>query len=143
VPPHLQNSRLEAGQFACDLDGEPGRKLLLQASTDLLHWVTLQACQLTNSPLGYVDPESYLYPRRFYRLRAAEGVALMERPNWSADQFKLSLVGEPGRVVVVQASTNLVDWTPIATNTLGSAPLPFSDPDSALFHQRFYRLQKP
>ena len=143
VPPHLQNPRFGAGVFACDLDGEAGRKLLLQASSDLQHWVTLQACQLTNSPLGFMDPESYLYPKRFYRLRAAEGVALMEQPTWSADQFKLSLVGELGRVVVVQASTNLVNWTPIATNTLGSAPLLFSDPDSALYPQRFYRLHKP
>jgi uncharacterized delta-60 repeat protein len=143
VPSHLQNPRFEAGQFACDLDGETGRKLLLQASTDFKTWVTLQAYQLTNSPLGFVDPDSHLYPQRFYRLRAAEGVALMEQPAWTAGHFKLSLVGELGRVVVVQASTNLADWTPIATNTLGSAPLLFSDPDSALFPQRFYRLRKP
>jgi len=143
VPPHLQNPRFQAGQFACEVDGEAGRKLLLQASTDFKSWVTLQAYQLTNTQPGFVDPESSLYPQRFYRLRAAEGVALMEQPGWSAGHFKLSLVGEPGRAVVVQASTNLAVWTPIATNTLGSAPLLFNDPDSALFPQRFYRLQKP
>jgi hypothetical protein len=52
------------------------------------------------------------------------------------------MTGEPGWTVVVQASTNLVNWTPVATNVLGSIPTPFSDPESAQFSQRFYRLVK-
>ncbi len=62
IPPHLQNCRFAAGEFAWDLDGRPGCKLLLQASTDLKHWVTLHSCQLSNAPLGFVDPECHLYP---------------------------------------------------------------------------------
>jgi hypothetical protein len=57
--------------------------------------------------------------------------------------FSFQINGEPGWTVVVQASTNLVDWTPIATNVLGSAPLPFHDPDNTQFRGRFYRLAKP
>jgi hypothetical protein len=45
--------------------------------------------------------------------------------------------------VVVEASTNLANWTPIATNVLGSTPTPFSDPQSAQFSRRFYRLLMP
>ena len=140
VPPHFQNWRFTGGQFGCDLDGQAGRKLLLQASSDLKHWVTLQACQLTDSPLGFIDPESQLYPKRFYRLMAAEGVALMEQPRWLGGQFNLNLVGELGRTVVIEASTNLANWTPLATNLLGSDPIPFTDPESSQFGQRFYRL---
>jgi hypothetical protein len=33
-------------------------------------------------------------------------------------QFHLNLVGKPGRTVVVEASSNLADWTPTATNDL-------------------------
>jgi len=139
----LQNSHLSAGQFAFDLSGEPGCKLLIQASTDLKHWVTLHGCYLTNSPLGFVDPESPLYPKRYYRLMDAAGVALMEQQRWSGGQFHLNLVGELGRTVVVEASTNLSDWTPIATNFLGSDPIPFTDPQSAQYPKRFYRLFKP
>ena len=140
-PPHFQNWRLNAGQFGFDLDGEPGRKLLLQASSDLKYWVTLWACQLTNAPLGFVDPESPLYPKRFYRLRAAEGVALMEQPRRLGGQFNLNLAGELGRTVVIEASTNLIHWLPLATNTLGATPLYFSDPGATSIPARFYRAR--
>ena len=143
APPHLQNVHLNAGQFAFDLDGDAGCKLLIQASTDLKHWVTLRGCQLTNSPLGFVDPESHLHPQRFYRLMDAAGVAMMEQHRWSDGQFHFNLVGEVGRLVVIQASPNLTDWMPIATNVLGSDPILFSDPQSTQFPQRFYRLFKP
>jgi len=131
------------GLFAFNLTGPPGCQALIQASTDLRHWITLHGCQLTNSPLGFVDPESPLYPKRFYRLMDAAGVALMEQQRWSGGQFHLNLVGELGRTVVVEASSNLADWTPIATKVLSTDPIPFTDPQSALFPQRFYRLLKP
>ena len=141
VPPHLQNWRFTAGPVRLGRKiGQAGRKLLLQASSDLKHWFTLRACQLTNAPLGFVHPESPLYPQRFYRLRAAEGVALMEQPRCLGGQFNLNLVGEPGRTVVIEASTNLVNWMALATNLLGSDPIPFTDPESSQFGQRFYRL---
>ena len=103
----------------------------------------MHGCQLTNSPLGFLDPESPLYPKRFYRLMDAAGVALMQQERWAGAQFHLNLVGEPGRTVVVEASSNLADWPPIATNVLGTDPIPFTDPQSGLFPQRFYRLLMP
>jgi hypothetical protein len=52
-------------------------------------------------------------------------------------------VGELGRTVIVEASSNLADWTPLATNILGTDPITFTDPESGLFNQRFYRLLMP
>jgi len=124
APLQLLNYLLSTSQFAFDLSGQPGCKLLIQASTDLQHWATLHGCQLTDSPLGFVDPESHLYPQRFYRLMDATGVARMEQQRWASGQFHLNLVGELGLTVVVEASTNLADWTPIAANVLGSDPHP-------------------
>ena len=46
-----------------------------------------------------------------------------------------------GQLVVIEASTDLRTWTPLQTNTLGAAPLSFGDPQTALFHTRFYRLR--
>jgi len=43
----------------------------------------------------------------------------------------------------VEASDNLVDWTPILTNTAAIGPLHFHDPDMANFNQRFYRAVTP
>jgi len=39
--------------------------------------------------------------------------------------------------VVVEASTNLTHWIPIATNVLGTDPIPFTDPKSGHFSRRF------
>jgi hypothetical protein len=44
---------------------------------------------------------------------------------------------------VVQCSTNLLNWTPLAANTLGSGPLYFCDPGCTNFSKRFYRLLVP
>ena len=52
-------------------------------------------------------------------------------------------VGLPGGSVVIEASTNLLHWTPMATNILGPVPIPFTDRQSAQFNRRFYRLLKP
>jgi hypothetical protein len=49
--------------------------------------------------------------------------------------------GSNGQVVVVEASTNLVNWTALVTNTLGFTPLPFYDSDWTNFQQRFYRVK--
>jgi uncharacterized delta-60 repeat protein len=56
-------------------------------------------------------------------------------------QFGFRAGGAAGQVVVIEASTNLRTWTPLQTNTLGAAPLSFSDPQTALFPTRFYRLR--
>jgi uncharacterized delta-60 repeat protein len=56
-------------------------------------------------------------------------------------QFGFNLVGMAGQTVVIEASTNLVNWFPLVTNTLGAGPLYFSDPDSTNFAARFYRAR--
>jgi uncharacterized delta-60 repeat protein len=56
-------------------------------------------------------------------------------------EFGFSAGGPSGLTVVIDASTDLRTWTPLRTNTLGAAPLSFSDPQSALFRTRFYRLR--
>jgi uncharacterized delta-60 repeat protein len=56
-------------------------------------------------------------------------------------QFGFSAGGPAGQVVLIDASTDLRTWTPLQTNTLGAAPLSFSDLQAALFPTRFYRLR--
>ena len=51
-------------------------------------------------------------------------------------QFSFAVTGVTGKVYVVQASTNLVNWVAIQTNT---APFVFVDTNAVHFHQRFYR----
>ncbi|MGA2281384.1 MAG: Ig-like domain-containing protein [Verrucomicrobiota bacterium] len=51
-------------------------------------------------------------------------------------QYALIVAGVPGYQYVVQASTDLVNWVPVQTNT---APFTFVDTNASRFGQRFYR----
>ena len=51
-------------------------------------------------------------------------------------QFALNISGIPNYQYVVQASTNLVNWVSVQTNT---APFTFVDTNASQFRQRFYR----
>ena len=64
---------------------------------------------------------------------AAATLAMAAHPE---GQFGLSVSGVPGYRYEVQASTNLVDWIPLQTNT---APFLFIDSNAGKFKQRFYR----
>jgi fibronectin type 3 domain-containing protein len=54
----------------------------------------------------------------------------------TAGQFSFNVSDTAGRVYVVQASTDLVNWVSVETNT---APFVFVDTAAASFKQRFYR----
>jgi hypothetical protein len=54
----------------------------------------------------------------------------------ASGQYALAVAGVPGYKYVVQASTNLVNWVPMQTNT---APFTFVDTNAGKFRQRFYR----
>lgn len=53
----------------------------------------------------------------------------------------LQIVGPSSQTVVLDASTNLVDWLPLATNTLAGVPWAFSDPSAGNFPFRYYRVR--
>jgi len=53
--------------------------------------------------------------------------------------FLFTINGQPGRTYVVEASTNLVVWTPVFTNSTGGVFV-FTDNGSTGFVFRFYRV---
>jgi hypothetical protein len=62
------------------------------------------------------------------------------------NEFGFTITGGSNYVfVVVEASTTLANptWYPLATNTLASGPVYFSDPQWANYARRFYRLSWP
>ena len=62
----------------------------------------------------------------------------------NAGQFGLKLMGPPGRLVVIEASTDLLRWLPLWTNTFTfPAALKFSDSRSGVYSNRFYRAHLP
>ena len=58
--------------------------------------------------------------------------------GFNGGQFGFNLTGPAGRLVVVEASTDLMSWLPLWTNTFAGA-LNFSDPQSGVSSHRFYR----
>ena len=58
----------------------------------------------------------------------------------SAGMLALSMTNDPGVTVVIQASTNLVNWVPVSTNM---SPFTFTNFDSTNFQDRFYRAFVP
>ena len=54
----------------------------------------------------------------------------------ASGQFALALTGTPGASYVLQVSTDLLNWSALATN---QSPFTFVDPDAAHYSKRFYR----
>jgi uncharacterized delta-60 repeat protein len=61
--------------------------------------------------------------------------------GFSTNKFSFRVRGTTGLGVLTEATTNLVDWVTLGTNVLGAAPLYVSDPQSANFAHRFYRIR--
>jgi pectate lyase len=60
---------------------------------------------------------------------------------FSNGAFSLTVSGDPGLDYIVQASTNLTDWTSIFTNHSPIPPFVWTDLVASNFSQRFYRIQ--
>jgi hypothetical protein len=63
--------------------------------------------------------------------------------GFSQDHFGFNLSGPTAQSVVVEASSDLLTWLPISTNTFGPGPLFFTDPRSAPPSPSFYRAHLP
>ncbi|HOK77790.1 MAG TPA: hypothetical protein PLW35_08725, partial [Verrucomicrobiota bacterium] len=75
------------------------------------------------------------------QVQSPEPINLSVSGPVSGDGFSFSFVGQQGGTVVVEASTNLIEWLPILTNTFVSGPIEFVDPDVRAFDWRFYRAR--
>jgi len=58
-------------------------------------------------------------------------------------QIRLTLGGRTGGSFRLDASTNLLNWVPLATLTNASGSLQYDDATAANFNHRFYRLLAP
>jgi hypothetical protein len=55
--------------------------------------------------------------------------------------FSFTIIGTNGMSAVVEASTNLVDWQPVWTNTMSGASAIFTDSQWTKYPARFYRVR--
>ncbi len=61
-------------------------------------------------------------------------------PGYTNGIFSLTINGDSGHDYIVQASTNLVDWTGIYTNFMPVLPFTWSDSGASNFSQQYYRV---
>jgi len=140
---------VRSGRFGFNVRSAPAQAVLIEASTNFVTWTPVQ----TNiaSTLGQVlfsDAASATYRRRFYRASLYQGIlpppSILARDGafgFRTNRFGFDLTGIGGQTVVVEMSTNLAAWVPLATNILGNAPIYFTDPGSAVAPRRFYRAR--
>jgi hypothetical protein len=61
----LTSMSTSSGQFGFTVNGAANSQYIVQASTDLVHWVALQT---NNANSSFVDSNSSQFARRFYRI---------------------------------------------------------------------------
>ena len=86
--------------------------------------------------------------RKGYPQNVPAALASGQSASIQNGRFGLTLTGLAGQVVVLEASQDLVNWLPAATNIFPGvswdlSTLSFSDPQSGLFPNRFYRARTP
>ena len=135
-------------QFSFNTRAAPGQVVVIEASTDLVAWVPVQTNLVTGSGLFFfTDPQAPLFPHRFYRARLYAGdlpppaLAPGGSAGFQSNCFTFNLAAVAGQTVIIEASTNLVNWSALSTNTLESGLFLFSDPTSTNFLERFYRAR--
>ncbi len=104
---------------------------------------TGSAARFSNPNGVAVDSDGNLYVADFYfnTIRKGFPAPMILNAGFNLDQFRFELTGPTGHLVVIEASTDLVSWLPLWTNTF-AGPLTFSDPQSGA-SKRFYRTHLP
>jgi hypothetical protein len=89
-----------------------------------------QAGDATNAPAPNVDQVLLIVPGNN---------VITDAQRLANGMFTLRFYGETGTNYVVKASTNLVNWLPLATNQIsGLGYLEFTDTSSTNYDRRFY-----
>ncbi len=61
--------------------------------------------------------------------------------GFQTNHFGFNVAGVAGQTIVIEASMNLVNWSPVATNLVTGSPFYFYDPDSTNLPACFYRAR--
>lgn len=116
---------------------------LIQATTDFLHWTTIATNEAIGSIIRFMDLDAAQFPRRFYRAVLSDAAGqfgtIAQLPG---GQVQFSFSGMAGRSYVIEATTNLTDWRPVATN-MAVGGQQFLTNSVSDFPYRFFRLVLP
>ena len=78
------------------------------------------------------------------RLNGDENFIQFSPPALANDgQLRLGLNSHPGKTYILQASADLLHWSPIQTKIASGFGLDFTETNTAVFDKRFYRIAAP
>lgn len=140
----LLDSLLETnGVRSLVLYGQPGRRFEIQSKAGLaspLAWETVRTVDLVNTwDLWSGLPVSA--GQVFYRAvevpsAIVDGIGTVSRLEDGRLEFRFT--GIPQRRYVIEASSNLEQWTPVSTN---AGPVGFTTPTGSLSGYKFFRVK--
>jgi len=122
----------------------PGKRAVIQSSTDLWNWNSISTNVALSGTMTFTDDWATDSNRRFYRAIQLADVfvpfALSSPKRSPLGQFRFTLTGvTPGRTNVIEASTNLLNWTAISTNVVLTNRFTFTDSGATGWDRRHYR----
>jgi hypothetical protein len=126
------------GQFDFAVSGLNGNQYVVEASSDLVHWMPVMTNSVpftftaVNTGQGFFRAVLYDIPQNPSSLP----MATLASPLPLSGQFSFTVIGASGQQYVVETSTNLTQWTQVTTNT---APFTYVGGNLNQFSQQFYR----
>jgi hypothetical protein len=81
----------------------------------------------------------YLYAPELVQVISSRQPPTLDIAKLNASQFRIGVNGVAGQTIVLQDSTNLTTWLPLATNTLADSRWTYTNTPPGSPGQRFYR----
>ncbi len=105
---------------------------------------TLRAVVSDPSALVRNDPASLLKQTNTWTLNLSlNNLALISAQYLASNRFRLTVTGSAPQGFVIQGSTNLVNWTPLVTNSLTGGKFDYTNVSLTNLTRRFYRTLSP
>jgi hypothetical protein len=135
-------SPLAGGQILVELAGPVGRSVLLEFSTNAVDWASLTSLTFTNRLMRYVHQDGGLYSKHYYRATflSQVQVAIQSITRLGEGGTRLVYSGPQDGLYHVEASPDLLTWTPILTNVFPAGYGYFTDTARGA-SRKFYRIR--
>ncbi len=139
------SARQPNGMFSFTITSLAGQVLRIDATTNFIAWVPLATITNVTGTFLFTDTQSLGFSSRFYRVAIPAPLPLtLGGSVWLANgQFQFTISSATGQGFRIEAGTNLVNWTTIATLSNSTGSTQFVDPAAAGFPRRFYRAATP
>ena len=137
APTTITSVNLAGGQFGLTVAGVSDKQYVVEASTDLINWI---AVQTNTAPFTFIDTNTASFSHRYFRVVDSVPVITptpIASSFLSGGLFGLTVAGISGDQYEVEASTDLIHWIAVQTNT---APFTFIDTNTTSFSRRFFRV---